>query len=128
MQIVGWKSTFTSALALMLAFGLLTSAQAQAPGPGPLRQHMLEMYADPDEYYLFEDDRKKVIDYKTERMVRICAGDSRHVVPLRVTYDDKRITLGSGDCIRVEAKEVYLEPDAPLEAGWVLHAEVDTLY
>lgn len=48
-------------------------------------------------------------------------------MPLKVTYDDKQAMLTSGDCIRIEAKEVYLEAAEPLEAGWVLHADVDTL-
>lgn len=114
--------------ATFAALGLVLMAPAaQAQAPSPLMDHMLETYSGPDEYYLFEDDRKKVVDYKSERMVRVCAGDSRHVVPLRVSYDGDKTTLGPGDCIRIEAKEVYIEPDETLETGWVLHADVDTL-
>jgi len=126
MQIANRRNAFGAPIALVLGLAFVAPA-AQAQAPSPVTDHMLEMYAGPDEYYLFERDRKKVVDYKSERMVRVCAGESRHVVPLRVTYDDEKTTLGSGDCIRVEAKEVYIEPDKPLETGWVLHADVDTL-
>lgn len=88
---------------------------------------MIRLYSDPDEYYFFEDDRKQVVDYKEERVVRICAGESRHLVPLKVTYDGSSAMVEAGDCIRVEAKQVSLEPAKMLEPDWSIVAEVDTL-
>lgn len=100
--------------------------------PGALAQesiieHMAKMHSGPDEYYFFEADRKQVVDYRTEKVVRICTGQSRHAVPLKVTYDDTTAVLGSDDCVRVEAKQVFLEPDEPLDPNWVIQAEVETL-
>lgn len=100
--------------------------------PGALAQdsiieHMAKMHSGPDEHYFFEADRKQVVDYQTEQVVRICTGESRHTVPLKVSYDDKTTVLGSDDCVRVEAKRVFLEPNEPLEPNWVIQAEVETL-
>jgi len=85
-----------------------------------------QVYSGPDEYYFFEADRKKVIDYKKDHIVRICTGKNRHLVPLKVTYDGKEAMIGSDDCIRVEAKEVYLEPAKRLDDNWMIEANVET--
>ncbi len=85
------------------------------------------MQADPDEVFFFEDERKLVVSYNNERIVRICADESRVVTPLRITYDDRTATVMPGDCIRVEAMEVFLEPDENLDANTFLKAEVQTL-
>lgn len=116
------KCTFR--LASIVGAALMLSAvplHAQDP-----IERAVQMHSGPDEYYFFEDDRKQVVDYKKERMVRICAGESRHLVPLKVSYDGKSTTLGSNDCIRVEAKEVYLEPRDELDSNWTIRAEVET--
>ncbi|MDT8322416.1 MAG: hypothetical protein RQ826_18025 [Xanthomonadales bacterium] len=105
------------------AFFAVSTAQAQTS----VLEHAARMHSGPDEYYFFEDDRKQVIDYKTERMVRICTGQSRHLVPMKVTYDNKTATLGSDECIRVEAKKVLLEPAERLKPNYVIEAEVETL-
>jgi len=107
--------------------GVLLFAAPFAVAQDSALERMVMMYSPPDEYYFFEQDRKKVIDYKSENVVRICAGDSRHAVPLRVTYDGERATIGSGDCMRVEAKEIFLEPDEPLDPNWVIVADVQTV-
>ncbi len=84
-------------------------------------------YSEPDEYYLFEENSKQVVDYKNERIVRICAGDSRHLVPLKVIYDGSTAMIESGDCMRVEAKEISLEPAETLDTNAVIRAEVQTM-
>ena len=110
-------------LLCLTAFFAVATAQAQS---GPL-ETAVQMHSGPDEFYFFEDDRKQVVDYKTERMVRICTGQSRHLVPLKVTYDERTVTLGSDECIRIEAKKVFLEPTERLEPNWVIQADVDTM-
>ena len=104
---------------------LLAASTAQAQGS--VLEQMVQLHSEPDEYYFFDDDRKQVLDYKTDQEVRICAGESRHLVPLKVTYDERTATLGSNDCIRVEAKTVYLEPQERLDPNWVITAEVETM-
>ncbi len=112
--------------AIVLTFAALLAAPA-ANAQSTVLEMMTKLHAPPDEHYFFEADRKQVVDYKTDRVVRICAGESRHVVPLKVTYDDKTTTLGSGDCTRVEAKQVFLEPEERLDPSWVIKADVDTV-
>ena len=112
-------------LMLLCLAGLFAVATAQAQ-TGPI-ESAVRMHSGPDEFYFFEQDRKQVVDYKTERMVRICTGQSRHLVPLKVTYDDKTVMLRSDECIRVEAKQVFLEPTERLEPNWVIKADVETM-
>ena len=71
--------------------------------------------------------RKLVADYKKDRIVRVCVGESRHSVPLKISYDNKQATVAPGDCMRVEAKKVFLEPNERLDPNWVLEADVDTM-
>lgn len=81
----------------------------------------------PDEYYFFEHEKKKVVSYKNDRLVRICAGDNRHQVPLKVTYDDKSASVAANECVRVEAKEISLQPMKRLEGNAAIRAEVITM-
>lgn len=90
-------------------------------------EQMIQLYSGPDEYYFFEDDQKQVVQYKEDRLVRICTGDSNHLVPLKVTFDGETAQIGEGDCMRVEAKSVSLEPAEPLDENWTIRAEVETL-
>ena len=81
-----------------------------------------------DEYLFFDrTDRKTVADFKTDKVVRVCVDQNRHLVPLKVYYDDKTAKVAPGDCLRFEAKRVELEPAGKLDAKWVLKAEVDTM-
>ncbi len=111
-------------IVVALAGSLLTAGAGAANTP---LERMVQMHSGPDEYYFFEDDRKQVIDYKRERVVRICTGESEHLVPLKVTFDNRTAMIDEGDCMRVEAKSVYLEPAEPLDANWTIRAEVETL-
>ena len=112
-----------TAAVLLVSLAAASTAMAQS---GSVLEHMAEMHAEADEFHFFDDERKQVIDYQTAREVRICTGESRHMVPLKVTYDEQTAKLGSNDCIRVEAKNVYLEPMDRLEPNWVITAEVET--
>ena len=108
----------------ILATGLAApTVQAQTS----MLERMARMYGESDEYFFFESDRKKVVDYKTDRTVRICTGTSRHLVPLKITYDGDSAKLASGDCMRIEAKEIYLEPEKELDQNWVIQATVETM-
>lgn len=116
------KTVFAGILTVIFA----APATAQ-PGIESFLEHRAYMQSEPDELYFFEDDRKMVVSYNNERIVRICADESRVVTPLRISYDDKTATVAPGDCVRVEAMEVYLEPDENLDANTFLKAEVQTL-
>lgn len=113
----------------MATLATLAAALLSAPtlAQSSALNQMIRLYSDPDEYYFFEDDRKQVVDYKEERVVRICAGESRHLVPLKVTYDGSTAMVNAGDCMRVEARQVSLEPAKMLEPNWSIVAEVNTL-
>ena len=102
-------------------------AQAEADKVESIVEYQAWMYTSPDEYYFFEDDSKQVVDYKDERIVRICTGDSRHLVPLKVKYDGSSAMIESGDCMRVEAKKISLEPAKRLDSNAVIRAEVQTM-
>ena len=114
----GMAATFTATPAL---------AQAEAENYESILEYRAWMYTAPDEYYFFEDDSKQVVDHKEERIVRICTGDSRHLVPLKVKYDDSTAMIETGDCMRVEAKKISLEPAKRLESNAVIRAEVQTM-
>ncbi len=59
--------------------------------------------------------------------MRVCLGDNRHLVPLRVIHDDDTATVSADECIRVEAKDVLLEPAEPLESSATMRAEVQNM-
>lgn len=109
----------------ILCFAAVLAAPA-AQAQGNVTELMTRMYSGPDEYYFFEADRKQVVDYKTDHIVRVCTGKSKHLVPLKVTYDGKTAQIASGDCLRVEAKKVFLEPAKRLDPNWTIRAEVET--
>lgn len=90
-------------------------------------EHMARMHSPADEYFLFEQDRKQVADFKTDHIVRICTGESRHLVPLAVHYDGNSATVASGDCIRVEARKIELQPAKLLDPNFVIEARVKTI-
>ena len=114
---------FQAAAVLLVSLAAASTAAAQSS----VLEHMAQMHAEADEFHFFDDERKHVIDYQSAREVRICTGESRHLVPLKVTYDEQTAMLGSNDCIRVEAKDVYLEPKDRLDPNWVITAEVESL-
>jgi hypothetical protein len=115
-------------LALTATLGAAPAlAQTEAEGVESYVEYQAWMYSAPDEYYFFEDDSKQVLDYKSEHIVRICTGDSRHLVPLKVKYDDSTAMIETGDCMRVEAKKISLEPAKRLDTNAVIRAEVQTM-
>ena len=90
-------------------------------------ERLAKLTAPTDVYYFFEGARKQVTAYDTERIVRVCLGDSQVAVPLRVIHDDDTAMVNKNECVRVEAKEVFLEPAEPLESNATIRAEVETL-
>ncbi|MDH7942810.1 hypothetical protein QGM61_03165 [Pseudohongiella sp. SYSU M77423] len=123
------KSGMTAILAAAAAF-IAASFAGQSYAQGMTDSYLewqARMQAGPDEYLFFEDDRKQVVSYSQERIVRVCAGESSIVTPLSIEYDDKETLVMPGDCIRVEAMEVYLEPADTLEPNTFLRVQVDTL-
>ena len=108
------------AIALLFS-GVATAAEV----PIPVRLDAIA--SPPDVYHFFEDDRKKVVDYKTDRTVRVCVTDNRHNVPMKVYHDSRSSTVQPGDCIRVEGKVIELQPERELDADWMMRAEVETM-
>lgn len=109
---------------IVSSFGLMSyTAGAQTAA-----EQMIYYPNEADEYFFFEEtDRKKVADYQTDQMLRLCVEKNPHLVPLRVIYDDEQSAVQPGDCFRFEAKEVHLEPTKPLERGWTIKAEVENV-
>lgn len=121
------KRTVTNTVAMLCgAVVAFAAGIALAQTTSPL-ETMVRMHSEPDEYYFFEDDRKEIVNYKEPRTVRICTGESKHLVPLKITYDQETAMIASGDCMRVEASEVYLEPAETLDDNWVIEADVETI-
>ena len=114
----------TASFVLGLVLAGTTYAQSNTTS---ILEHYGSLFSGPDEYYFFEDDRKQVVDYQRERIVRICAGDSPHLVPLKVTADERTLEVASGDSIRVEASRIYLEPARTLDDSAMIIANVETL-
>ena len=114
--------TLSIITALILGFGLAGTA-----GATTALEQMVQMHSASDEYYFFEADRKQIVDYNSERIVRVCTGESRHLVPLKITYDGSTAKIAADECMRVEAKTVYLEPARRLDANWTIKADVETL-
>jgi hypothetical protein len=117
-----WKIAAGAVLGMLAGASVAHAQVLESPA-----ERMLERSSGPDTFYFFEDDRKTVVDYKSEHVVRVCAGDSTHLVPLKVEYDNKQTTIDAGDCIRVEATAVTLMPDKTLDENLVIVAEVETL-
>ena len=97
------RITILTALALSL---LALNTHAQNARVPEISDRYDSLIAGADEYYFYEDNRKQVVDYKNDRIVRLCLGDSNHAVPLNITADGREMTLKAGDCIRIEAKQV----------------------
>lgn len=90
-------------------------------------QRLAQMTSPTDVYYFFDGSRKQVTSYNEDRIVRVCLGDDRHGVPLRVIHDEDTVTVGANECIRVEGQEIFLEPAEPLKPNTTIRAEVETL-
>lgn len=111
-----------AAVVFLAAGSIPGAATAQS-----ITETMVKMYSEPNEYYLFEDDEKKVIHYKKDRRVQLCAGQSKHLVPLKVTHDGDSSQVAAGDCLIVEAKQISISPAEPLDPNWSMRVEVDPL-
>lgn len=119
-----YRTAITTLVAAFLASLAFTPVAAQYESN---YERLARLTAPADVYYFFDGDRKHVASYNADRIMRVCLGDGQQVVPLRVIYDDNTATVGKNDCIRVEAKELALEPAEPLEANVTLRAEVETM-
>ena len=124
MRLAKFKNIFAAAGAATLL--LLSSAAIAQYAVSPAEQR-LERTSDPDVVYLFDDDRKQIVDYKKDHIIRVCVTENRHLVPLTIIYDDQRANVAPGDCMRIEAQEVTLQPSKTLEDNWMMRAEVTTV-
>lgn len=112
-----------SASIAVLGLALASPAQAQS-----VAEEFIFYPSEPDVYFFFEEtDRKEVTDYKKDQIVRVCVDKSDLATPLAIYHDGEQSQVAPGDCIRVEGKEIALEPAKPLERRTVLRAEVSTL-
>lgn len=124
MRLAKFKNIFAAAGAATLL--LLSFAAIAQYAVSPAEQR-LERTSDPDVVYLFDDDRKQIVDYKKDHIIRVCVTENRHLVPLTIIYDDQRANVAPGDCMRIEAQEVTLQPSKTLEDNWMMRAEVTTV-
>lgn len=116
------KAFISASIAVLgLAFALPAQAQSVA-------EEFIFYPSEPDEYFFFEEtDRKEVTDYKKDQIVRVCVDKSEITTPLAIFHDGEESRVTPGDCIRVEGKEIALEPAAPLKRREVLRVEVATM-
>lgn len=124
MRLARFSKIFTAVGTVTL---LLLSSAAFAQMMLSPAERRLERSSDPDVYYLFNDDKKQIIDYKKDHIIRVCVTENPHLVPLTVVYDDQRANIAPGDCMRLEAQEVSLQPSKTLEDNWMMRAEVETI-
>jgi hypothetical protein len=89
-------------------------------------EDMIQFYSDPNEFYLFDETSVKVLDYNSERDVRICAETRRHGIALQVDYDDKSTVVRPGDCFEFEAMTVSIEPAESLPPNLDLTGTIQT--
>lgn len=95
-------------------FGIPVLGLAFAASP-LMAQQQMPHDLDEDEYYLYSDTNpKQVVDYRNDRVMRICTGQSPHMISLTVIADEREIEVAPGDCVRVEAKQVSLQPTEDL--------------
>lgn len=86
----------------------------------------VEVYSQPGEFTLFDQQDNEIISYESPRDVRICVRNNRHAVPLEVRYDDKTALVRPSNCFEFEAKRVVISPARPLEETWTLNGTVET--
>jgi hypothetical protein len=113
-------STFIWA-ALGAAFAATASAQTTAT------ENMIRMNAPRNTFYLFDQTSVEMLDYKTDRDLRICLDERRHHVPLEVDYDGKTANIRPGDCFSFEAKHVAIKPGASLGQDLDLRGTIETM-
>lgn len=75
-------------------------------------------------FYMDENDARRVLEFKTDRDVRVCDDVSGHGIGLIVKYDDKTVDVKPGDCLSFEARNVTLQPDRVIPEGMDLSGTV----
>ena len=101
--------------AMPVAFGL-DSAMLSDPIYGALP---------PGEFVLGNDDDKTIVNAKTDKHYRICAGrgskyERKEQIPIKVVHDGKTTIVNPGDCADVEGKEITVKPGGKLEEDFIL--------
>lgn len=114
------RQTMPIALAAACAAFLAPASNADSAS-----ETLVELYSEPDEFYLFDQQDVQVLDYKSAREIRVCADKRRHMVPVEVRYDGKTAEVRPGDCMRIEAKRVSLAPADTLESNWDLSGTIE---
>jgi hypothetical protein len=122
-----------SAIALSLSgIGSAGSAPSSNPvvqAPGGLRaseaNSIVEWYAPWNRFYLDSNEEQAVMDFKTDRDVRICDDVRAHGIALMVHYDDKSTNVQPGHCFQFEAKRVSIKPAENLPAGMSLSGRLE---
>jgi hypothetical protein len=108
------------ALAAMTPF-ITAVAAAQDP-----LDNAIELYSRPNQFYLFDETSVKVLDFNSERDVRICAETRQHGIGLEVDYDNKSTVVRPGDCFEFEAMTVSIEPAGQLPPNVDLSGTIET--
>ena len=59
-------------------------------------------------FQLENDDVQTVIRGQTTKAYRVCVEDSRHAVPLKVSYGAEEIVVAPGECQLIEASKIKM--------------------
>lgn len=119
-----YRNVVVTLIAVLLGSMAFSPAEAQYESN---YQRLAHLTAPSDVFYFFDGGRKTAASYQSSHIMRVCLGDGPSAVPLRIIHDEKTTIVAKNDCVRVEAKELALEPAEPLKSNVVLRAEVETL-
>jgi len=110
----------------MIIAGAMLASIAGSASAATATENMIRLYSEPNQFYLFDQTSVEVLDYKTERDVRICLDARRHHVALEVDYDKKTALVRPGDCFMFEAMHVAIKPASDLGDDLDLKGTIET--
>lgn len=107
-----------------LALGLATMPVAYGLDSAMLSDPVYEALP-PGEFVLGNGDDKTIVNAKTDKHYRICAGrgsryERKDQIPIKVAHDDKTTVIKPGDCADVEGKEITVKPGGKLDEDFIL--------
>lgn len=109
----------------LFAATALGGAALTASGPAhAVVERLIENYADPGEFYLFDSADRELVSFKNERLVELCVGQNQHGTALEVSYDEMETVIEPGTCMYLEAKQITVSPEGELESGWDLRGRI----
>ncbi|MCB1675406.1 MAG: hypothetical protein KDI01_03905 [Halioglobus sp.] len=114
-----------------LALGLVTVPVAYGLDSAMLSDPIYEALP-PGEFVLGNGDDKTIVNAKTDKTYRICAGrgskyERKDQIPVKVVHDGKTTMVNPGDCADVEGKEITVKPGGKLEEDFILDGKFHRL-